>query len=175
MANEGLRSYTKQIQNTIGNVASAYINLNKENANLHLVIPLITTQGPNSMGINLVWNHQDKEKRGNFGKGFKLSLYQNIIETNNNQIDVIEADGSTSTYEKQKDGSYYCIENRCTLKKDTVDIGDGEYENYQIIDQQGNSLYFDETYTFYPTMIQYQNGHWIHISKQKWKMAKEQS
>ena len=29
MANEGLRSYTKQIQNTIGNVASAYINLNR--------------------------------------------------------------------------------------------------------------------------------------------------
>ncbi len=172
MANEGLRSYTKQIQNTIGNVASAYINLNKENANLHLVIPLITTQGPNSMGINLVWNHQDKEKRGNFGKGFKLSLYQNIIETNNNQIDVIEADGSTSTYEKQKDGSYYCIENRCTLKKDTVDIGDGEYENYQIIDQQGNSLYFDETYTFYPTMIQYQNGHWIHISETEMENGK---
>ena len=68
MANKGLKSYTKQINQTIGDVAKVSVNVNKEDANLHILIPLITTLGPNPIDISLIFNYQDINKDKAFGK-----------------------------------------------------------------------------------------------------------
>ena len=56
MANKGLKGYTKQLTQRIGDVARVSVNVNKEDANMHIVIPLVKTLGPNSMETSLIWN-----------------------------------------------------------------------------------------------------------------------
>ncbi|MDE7263687.1 MAG: hypothetical protein K2N64_03385, partial [Anaeroplasmataceae bacterium] len=159
MGNKGLKSYTKQISQTIGDVAKGFVNVNKEDANMHLIIPLFTTLGPNPMELSLIWNNQDKDKIGAFGKGFRPSVYYDIKEVNSTKIEVTEADGSTLEYEKRSDGKYYSVETGLVISKDSVYLpGEGDYDTYTMKDQQGNCMDFDEKYTYYITSMQKVNS-----------------
>ena len=60
--NNGLKNYTKQIRLTVGNAAETSININKEDANLHISLPLITTIGLNPIETILTFNLQDKDE-----------------------------------------------------------------------------------------------------------------
>ena len=73
--NNGLKNYTKQIRLTVGNAAETSININKEDANLHISLPLITTIGLNPIETILTFNLQDKDEIDLFGKGFKLNFF----------------------------------------------------------------------------------------------------
>ena len=72
--NKGLKNYTKQISLTVGNAAETSINVNKEDANLHISLPLITTVGLCPIETSLTFNLQDKNEVDLFGKGFKLNF-----------------------------------------------------------------------------------------------------
>ena len=95
MANKGLRSYTKQISQTIGDVAKVSVNVNKDDANMHILIPLFQTLGPNPLELSLIWNYQDRDRIGHFGKGCNINTYKDFSD-NENYISVREADEECS-------------------------------------------------------------------------------
>ena len=72
--NLGLKNYTKQLIHEIG-VCSTHLNLNSEDNNLHISLPLISSIGPSPITLSLIYNYQDQEEDSFFGKGFKLNLY----------------------------------------------------------------------------------------------------
>ncbi len=153
MANKGLKSYTKQINQTIGDVAKVSVNVNKEDANLHILIPLITTLGPNPIDISLIFNYQDINKDKAFGKGCTINTFKDI-RAHASSIDVYDADGSSITYYLDKNEDYYSKESPLKVSKGTTYLpGDGDYDTFTIEDQRGNYMYFDENYICYPATI----------------------
>lgn len=94
--NKGLKNYTKQITYEIGTVKTS-VNLFKNDANMHITIPLISTKGLNRFSANLIYNYQDREQVGLFGKGYKLDCYSKIA-TSGNGVTVTNADGSQDFY-----------------------------------------------------------------------------
>ena len=73
--NQGLKSYTKQIECEAGGVAKFYFNANQNCANTHLIVPILNTIGHNPISLNLIYNYQDRNVINQFGKGFKLNYY----------------------------------------------------------------------------------------------------
>ena len=95
--NKGLKKWVSQIPLTIGNIGEAKINLNKNDANLHILLPLINTVGLDPIKTNLVFNLQDINEAELFGKGFKLNFYRKISESGTT-LNVKNADGSLDSY-----------------------------------------------------------------------------
>lgn len=158
MSNKGLKEYTKQISQTIGDVAKVSVNVNKADANMHILIPLIETLGPNSLDVSLIFNYQDINKDRAFGKGCTINTFKDI-RYSGSTIQVIEADGSSITYLLDKNENYYSKKSPLKVSKGTTYIsGDGDYDTFTIEDQQGNRIYFDENYSWYPNSIRYING-----------------
>ncbi len=153
MANKGLKSHTKQISQTIGEVAKVSVNVNKEDANMHILIPLFQTLGPNPMDLSLIWNYQDREKLGHFGKGCNLSIYKDISDQGN-RINVREADGSSITYLKEIGSiEYKTEENGIRIVKKATTT-----PSYIFSDRLGNKMSFTNGMTNYPTSIEYVTG-----------------
>lgn len=158
MANKGLKKYTKQITQTIGNVAKVSVNVNKTDANMHIIIPLIQTLGPNPLDLSLIFNYQDINKDRAFGKGCTINTFKDI-RYSSSVIEVFEADGSSISYSLDKNENYYSKESPLKVSKGSIYLsGDGDYDTFTITDQQGNYEYFDENYSWYPNSIRYVNG-----------------
>lgn len=149
--NKGLKRYTKQLKQRVGK-ASIYVNINKDDANLHIHIPLIKTVGLYQFETSLIFNLQDVGKIGLFGKGFKLNSFKEISEIDSNII-VKNADGSTDEY--HSDCNFHNEETQQTVKK----VEDDSYGifHYEIIDKYGNSSRFEETQN-YPAQTICKNG-----------------
>ena len=73
MANKGLKSNTKQFTQTVGNVGIS-VNLCKEDANLHITLPLLKSTGPSPIQTSLIYNYQNRNESAFFGQGFKLNF-----------------------------------------------------------------------------------------------------
>ncbi len=144
MANKGIKNYTKQISQNIGDVAEVCVNINKNDANMHIIIPLFKTIGINSIDLSLILNYQDINKKCSFGKGVNINTYNHIVKKSK-VIEINEADGSVLQYNKIKENTYYCSEDNQTL---TISTTDSDFTGYLIKDQIGNEMYLDET-TFY--------------------------
>ncbi|MCI9653808.1 MAG: hypothetical protein HFG91_05650 [Acholeplasmatales bacterium] len=159
MANKGLRSYTKQISQTIGDVAKVSVNVNKDDANMHILIPLFQTLGPNPLELSLIWNYQDRDRIGHFGKGCNINTYKDFSD-NENYISVREADGSYTSYWDEKGyNEFRADENNITIIKHVTLIpGDSDEYTYEFKDQKGNRICYDNGNTYYPTSIEYANG-----------------
>jgi len=86
--NKGIRKEQRYLQQTIGSAGTTYINLNKNNANMHLTIPLVD-------GLSLVYNLLDKDIDTGFGKGLRLNYYNKLTydETNDKYL-IEQADGT---------------------------------------------------------------------------------
>ncbi|MDE6945932.1 MAG: hypothetical protein K2P14_01985 [Anaeroplasmataceae bacterium] len=159
MANKGLKGYTKQISQTIGEVAKGVVNVNKEDANLHIIIPIIETEGPNRMDLSLIYSYYDKENKKHFGKGCSISTYKEFTD-NETYIRVREADGSGISYWDDKGNhEFKTEENNITIWKHVKEIpGDSEEYSYEFKDQEGNRIWYRQGNTYYPTSIEYANG-----------------
>ena len=159
MANKGLKEYTKQISQTIGDVAKVSVNVNKEDANLHILIPLFETLGPNPINLSLIYNYQDRDRIGHFGKGCNINTYRDFSD-NENYISVKEADGSYLSYWDEKGfDDFTSDENNITIVKNTILVsGDSDEYTYTFKDLQGNRICYDNGNTYYPTSINYVNG-----------------
>lgn len=72
--NKGLKNYTKQFTEKVGDVTTN-VNLFKDDANLHITVPLLSTSGLSPFSSCLIYNHQDKDENGIFGKGFRLNFF----------------------------------------------------------------------------------------------------
>ena len=159
MANKGLKEYTKQISQTIGDVAKVSVNVNKEDANMHILIPLFQTLGPNPMDLSLIWNYQNRDRIGHFGKGCNLNTYKEISD-NESYISVKEADGGyTSYWDKKGLNNFTADENNITIVKHTIFIpGDSDEYTYDFKDPQGNKICYEHGNAYYPTSIVFANG-----------------
>ena len=150
--NNGLKNYTKQIRLTVGNAAETSININKEDANLHISLPLITTIGLNPIETILTFNLQDKDEIDLFGKGFKLNFF-NKVTSSGTTIKVKNSDGTIDEYKSED--SYKNKETGLEVKK----IDDDNYGayHYEMKDKYGNITEFKTTQN-YPKTISYKNG-----------------
>ncbi len=150
--NNGLKNYTKQIRLTVGNAAETSININKEDANLHISLPLITTIGLNPIETILTFNLQDKDEIDLFGKGFKLNFF-NKVTSSGTTIKVKNSDGTIDEYKSED--NYKNKETGLEVKK----IDDDNYGayHYEMKDKYGNITEFKTTQN-YPKTISYKNG-----------------
>lgn len=99
MANNGLKSYCKFLTHSIGSLVKTNININKNDANFHIIIPLIENAGNGPIKTSLIYNHQYKDEKEFFGKGFKLNYFTKI-QKYDDKISVFNADGSVDEYLK---------------------------------------------------------------------------
>ena len=152
--NKGLKKWVSQIPLTIGNIGEAKINLNKNDANLHILLPLINTVGLDPIKTNLVFNLQDFNEAELFGKGFKLNFYRKISE-NGTTLNVKNADGSLDSY-LSKD-NFLNKETGFKLEKKKEKIGYQVYYSYELTDNYKNLLTFDDSQP-YPLTIEFSNG-----------------
>ena len=152
--NKGLKNYTKQLTQEVGG-ASCSVNLNKEDANLHITLPLIKTIGHDPIDLSLIFNLQDYLNTSLplsfFGKGAKLNLYTRIIEQGN-YIGIVNADGSTDGYSSSN--NYLNVENNTKVIRKT-DSNSTQY--YSIEDKLGN-VYECYASQPYPRKIKMKDG-----------------
>ena len=57
--NNGLKSFTKQINLSINDLVDTYVNINKDDANFHIVVPLIKSIGLCPIDLKLIYNLRD--------------------------------------------------------------------------------------------------------------------
>ena len=151
--NVGLKKFTKQLKHKIGNVGEAYINTNKNNANMHIILPLLSTVGLSPIKLSLIYNLQDKEQENLFGKGFKLNLYS-LLQNMESKFKVNNADGSTDEYYEEQ--NFFNKETHQTINK----VFDDEYEityHYEITDKYGNKKEYYQNLE-YPKYIKTKSG-----------------
>ena len=139
--NQGLKSYTKQFTHNVSGVGTLSFNMCGAAKNMHMIIPLISTVGHNPISLSLIYNEQDKDVTGQFGKGFRLNTFQKLSSTNEG-YEILNADGSTDKYIESN--NYYNKEIGFTL------IPDDECSVYELTDYKGNSVVWDNLDYLYP-------------------------
>ncbi len=163
MANKGLKPYTKQITGSIGEVVNYSVNVHPDDANMHLMIPLIQSIGINPISLDLTYNYQYGKGTFDFGKGVKTN-YEITITDYESDIVVTNVDGSRDefTYDYSK-GCYTSQTTTNTLEKNIQLVdGDSDIITYELIDKQGNKMKF-ESDIYHPDEIVYKNGFVTHV------------
>ena len=127
--NQGLKSYTKQFTHNVSGVGTLSFNMCGAAKNMHMIIPLITTVGHSPISLSLIYNEQDKDVDGQFGKGFRLNLFKKLTQTSTG-YEVLNADGSVDQY--LASNNYYNKETALTL------IPDESYGYFELKDKKGN-------------------------------------
>ena len=148
--NRGLKNYTKQIQENVNNVI-INVNLNEEDNNVILQIPLLETIGVNPFSSSLIFNKLSLSEDGYFGLGTKLNYYGKVID--GTDLSYQNADGSIDTYLFDKH-----FENKETnaslmiVSEDDYDI----HQYYCLQDKYGNKKEYYED-LMYPEFIYINN------------------
>ncbi len=98
--NRGLKSYTKQLTQEVGS-AKACVNIYENDANMHIMLPLIKTLGNFPIDLNLIYTHQNINVTDkHFGKGFKLNCCS-LVSFVGDDIIIQSADGSKDLYKNE--------------------------------------------------------------------------
>lgn len=149
MANKGLKSYCKFLTHSLDSLAKTSVNINKNDANFHIIIPLIETVGNGLIKTSLIYNHQNKDEKEFFGKGFKLNYFTKIQNTED-KISVFNADGSIDDYLKP---SFKNPETQAEVHNllDEYHLKPG----FEIKDKYGNKTVFEEPISVnYPSVME---------------------
>ena len=142
--NQGLKNYTKQFIHDVSGVGRLAFNMCGSAKNMHMAIPLISTPGKDPIELSLIYNEQEKDVEGQFGKGFRLNLYKKITEISGG-YEIVNADGSVDKY-LQSD-NYYNKETGLTLIPQ-------DYNNeYEIQDSKGGKVHWYSSSYYYPELI----------------------
>ena len=143
----GLKKYTHQLEQELSN---AKFSVNTCDLNLIGVINVLATSGIAPINLNLIFNLENKDEDGLFGKGFKLDLYKKI-EINGNDYKITNADGSVDNYYEAN--GHYNKETKLTASEETTDEDTPDY-TFRIEDSSGNGISFstgDVEYANYPS------------------------
>lgn len=151
--NKGFKNYTKRITQAVGSVAEVSVNVNKEDSNLHIVMPLVSTISRCPMPTSLIFDLQSKDSNFGFGKGVRLNYYSHIEEIADG-FQITNSDGSIDKY--MKSNNFFNIESGLTLKKTNCDEYGIAY-HYEATDAQDNYIEF-HTGRNYPKLIKKANG-----------------
>ena len=127
MANKGLKNYTKQLTQQLGNACGVSVNINEADANLIMTLPLFKTLGRAPIDLSLIYNHQNKDVANPFGKGMRLNLFEKISSSGSNYV-FDNCDGSTDIYVND----VFNKETGCKLVKETTTIAGGGSGNGSI-------------------------------------------
>ena len=162
--NQGLKSYTKQFTHEVSGVGTLSFNMCGAAKNMHMLIPLISTVGHNPINLSLIYNEQDKEVSGQFGKGFRLNLFKKLTQTSTG-YEVQNADGSVDQY--LTSNNYYNEETECSMMFSTDSQG---VVHYGIKDRQKNKVNFANFQNDYPESYTNKYNQGIHISMNQGKL-----
>ena len=97
MSNVGLKSYTKQLTESLDNGSTVYINLNQNDANTIIEIPLFTAFFEKPFDLSILYNYKDLTDQGYFGVGSRLNILKSIF-ISANTITITNSDGSKDYY-----------------------------------------------------------------------------
>lgn len=154
--NKGLKSYTKQIKRTVDGAGEVYVNINKNDANAHVVIPLLSSVGQSPINTSLIFNYQERNEMDMFGDGVKMNLYGKVSSDVGKNMVLKNADGSRDLFEYSSTGRY----NKETKRSMDVYSLSGYYadEEYVIKDNDGNVVKYKNPTVRYPRSIEMKNG-----------------
>ncbi len=145
MINQGLKLYTKQLCQSVGDSAELSINLNKENANLIIAFPLLKTVGNSGIELSLLYNYQNRNELGYFGSGMRLNFFAKVTEINGGYA-LHNADGSIDYFYENDD--YKNQELHSSLRK-IIDDEYGLVYHYELRDKQDNVQKWERLNTEY--------------------------
>lgn len=153
--NKGLKNYTKQIKKSLDGSGDIYVNVCKQDANVHAIIPLLSSVGPVPIETSLIFNYQNRNDIGIFGKGVKLNWYGKVCKSGDGAI-VKNADGYQDVF-KYNAGVYKHDETNRVM--DIMPLGG--YSNdfdYRIKDKHGNVVEYESYMLEYPKKVKSKNG-----------------
>lgn len=139
----GLKKYTHQLEQEL---VDAKFNVNTCDLNLIGVINVLATSGIAPINLNLIFNLENKDEDGLFGKGFKLDLYKKI-ESKGRDFKVTNADGSVDNYYEAN--GHYNKETKLTASEESADEDVANY-TFRIEDSTGKDIAFSSNEAEYP-------------------------
>lgn len=139
----GLKKYTHQLEQEL---SDAKFSVNTCDLNLIGVINVLSTSGIAPINLNLIFNLENKDEDGLFGKGFKLDLYKKI-EINGNDYKITNADGSVDNYYEAN--GHYNKETKLTASEESADEDVANY-TFRIEDSTGKDIAFSSNEAEYP-------------------------
>ena len=139
----GLKKYTHQLEQEL---VDAKFNVNTCDLNLIGVINVLATSGIAPINLNLIFNLENKDEDGLFGKGFKLDLYKKI-ESKGRDFKVTNADGSVDNYYEAN--GYYNKETKLTASEESTDEDVANY-TFSLEDSGGKDIAFSSNEAEYP-------------------------
>lgn len=165
--NQGLRLYSKLITHTIGRCAQTHINIQKQHANFHMIIPIYEIREPISFEVWLCYTYTDRLITSEFGKGVRLNYYRTYqMNGNFSKIEVTYSDGSKDEFNRVGDSfEYYSIQQQASI---LVELDEEEEEIVRLIetDEYGNQRLTNYGNDF-PYEMKFVNGDELHINSQQ--------
>src|SRR5690554_2946478 len=170
--NKGLKENCKIIKQSIGNSCDAYLNVNKNDANMYVKIPIYSSRGKAPIKLDLTFTLSDKDKEFGYGKGLRLN-YNKIISgksysDSDYTLNVINEDGSTDKYYRiKKTNKFKCDE----TKNYIIDKWNDKYEynenKIELIDQNNTRYIYSYNKLQCPNKIIFKDGNNITIESKK--------
>ena len=151
MASRGIRDFCKYISQTVDSAAEVMINVNNNDANMHINIPLYQSNAkvPNSLGLMFTLSEKENDLDC-FGKGTYLNYYKEFSyfggKTCKNQ------DGSMTTFILDSE-SYIKYKDKETQTFLIIDP-----DNHIIFDKYGNQYRYIYDKMKYPSYVEKVDG-----------------
>ena len=154
--NKGLKNYTKQISKSLDGTGEVYVNINKNDANAHVVIPLLTSVGQVSISTSLIFDYQNRNVVGMFGKGVKLNWYGKVSRSASG-VHISNADGSQDTFVYESQNTYVNKERQMRVEVQPLS-GYANDVDYLFSDKNGGTIKYVSTMLDYPKTVTAKSG-----------------
>ena len=99
MANKGLKSYTKQITKSCGNVGEINLNLSSVDKNMIATLPLTNQMGNCPFDLRVIFNPIGEIPGSLFGTQGNLNVLSYLYVETSSRFHVYHADGTKDIYE----------------------------------------------------------------------------
>ena len=154
--NKGLKNYTKQISKSLDGTGEVYVNINKNDANAHVVIPLLTSVGQSPISTSLIFDYQNRNEVGMFGKGVKLNWYGKVSRSTSG-VHILNADGSQDTFVYESQNTYANKERQMRVEVQPLS-GYANDADYLFSDKNGGTIKYVSTMLDYPKTVTAKSG-----------------
>lgn len=154
--NKGLKNYTKQIFKSLDGTGEVYVNINKNDANAHIVIPLLTSVGQSPISTSLIFDYQNRNEVGMFGKGVKLNWYGKVSRSASG-VHILNADGSQDTFVYESHNTYVNKERQMRVEVQPLS-GYANDADYLFSDKNGGTIKYVSTMLDYPKTVTAKSG-----------------
>ena len=154
--NKGLKNYTKQISKSLDGTGEVYVNINKNDANAHIVIPLLTSVGQSPISTSLIFDYQNRNEVGMFGKGVKLNWYGKVLRAETS-LTLKNADGSKDVFESARYRFYLNNERQMSVMLIPLSVYSNEVD-FLFKDKNGGTIRYVSSMLDYPKTVTAKSG-----------------